>query len=156
MLLPVMRLAGFFIHKSFKGTMTKKTITICGEEVEIFYCAATENGFERMSGKEISVFIPTFKIDENDNLVVEKMPTATNEDYMTLAIAGIVAADTYYDRESKITSKEIIFEATPTECKELLTTIIELRNEWYSVPKAVENTIKKESEEQKPEDPKND
>ena len=84
------------------------------------------------------------------------MPTATNEDYMTLAIAGIVAADTYYDRESKITSKEIIFEATPTECKELLTTIIELRNEWYSAPKAVENTIKKESEEQKPEDPKND
>lgn len=135
--------------------MTEKKITICGKEIDVFYCAATENGFERMSGKEISVFIPTFKKDENDKLVVDKLPEATNEDYMTLAIAGIIAADTYYDREPSITSKQIIFEATPPECKELLTTIIELRNEWYSTPKVVENTIKKESEDQKPEDPKN-
>lgn len=135
--------------------MTEKKITICGKEIDVFYCAATENGFERMSGKEISVFIPTFKKDENDKLVVDKLPEATNEDYMTLAIAGIIAADTYYDREPSITSKQIIFEATPTECKELLTTIIELRNEWYSTPKVVENTIKKESEDQKPEDQKN-
>ena len=155
MLLPVMRLAGFFIHKSFKGTMTKKTITICGKEVEIFYCAATENGFERMSGKQISVFIPTFKKDENDKVVVDKMPEATNEDYLQLAIAGIVAADTYYDRDPSITSKEIIYEAKPQECQELLTAIVELRNEWYSVPKTVEDTITKESDGQKPEEPKN-
>ena len=135
--------------------MTEKKITICGKEIDIFYCAATENGFERMSGKGISVFIPTFKKDEKGNLVVDKLPEATNEDYMTLAIAGIVAADTYYEREPAITSKQIIFEATPTECKELLTTIIELRNEWYSVPKVVDNIIKKESEDQKPEDQKN-
>ena len=150
-----MRLAGFFINKSFKGTMTKKTITICGKEVEIFYCAATENGFERMSGKEISVFVPTFKTNEEGKTVIDNMPEATNEDYLQLAIAGIVAADTYYGREPSITSKEIIYEAKPQECQELLTAIVELRNEWYSVPKTVEDTIKKESDGQKPEESKN-
>ena len=28
--------------------MTSKKITICGKEVELFYCAATENGYERI------------------------------------------------------------------------------------------------------------
>ena len=48
--------------------MTSKKITICGKEVELFYCAATENGYERFSdGKTIGVFIPTFKMDEEGN-----------------------------------------------------------------------------------------
>ena len=135
--------------------MTKKTITICGKEVEIFYCTATENGYERMSGKQINVFVPTFKKNEKGETVIDKLPKATNEDYLTLAIAGIVAADSYYERESAITSKEIIYEAEPKDVKELITTIIDLRNEWYAVPKVVEESARKESEDQKPEDPKN-
>ena len=135
--------------------MTKKTITICGKEIEIFYCAATENGYERMSGKQINVFVPTFNKNEKGETVIDKLPEATNEDYLTLAIAGIVAADSYYERESSITSKEIIYEAEPKDVQELITTIIDLRNEWYSVPKVVEESVKKESEDQKPEDPKN-
>lgn len=146
MLLPVMRLAGFFINKSFKGTMTKKTITICGKEVEMFYCAATENGYERMSGKQISVFVPTFKTNEEGKTVIDKLPETTNEDYLQLAIAGIVAADYYYEREPSITSKDILYDATPTEMANLITSIVELRAEWYSIAKVVEDQLKEDSD----------
>lgn len=137
--------------------MTSKKITICGKEVELFYCAATENGYERLSGgKTISVFIPTFKMDEEGNQVIDKLPEATNEDYMLLAMAGIVAADTYYKREAVIKSEDILYDATPTERRLLIETIVELRNEWYEVPKIVNEIIRKENAKAKAdEQPKN-
>ena len=126
--------------------MTSKKITICGKEVELFYCAATENGYERMSGgKTIGVFIPTFKTDKNGNQVIDKMPEATNEDFLLLAIAGIVAADTYYKRDASINSEDILYDATPTERRLLIDTIIELRNEWYEVPKIIAEITRKEN-----------
>ena len=129
--------------------MTKKTITICNKEVEIFYCTATENGYERMSGKEISVFVPTFKTDENGQQVIDQLPEATNEDYLYLALSGIVAADTYYDRDATITTKERLYEAKPAERNELVKTIIELRREWYDIPKIVADIVKRENEKAK-------
>ena len=137
--------------------MTSKKITICGKEVELFYCAATENGYERISdGKTIGVFIPTFKMDEEGNQVIDQLPAATNEDYLLLAIAGIVAADTYYKREAVINSEDILYKATPTERRLLFDTILELRNEWYEVPKIINEIMRKENAKVKPdEQPKN-
>jgi hypothetical protein len=137
--------------------MTSKKITICGKEVELFYCAATENGYERISdGKTIGVFIPTFKMDEEGNHVIDQLPAATNEDYMLLAMAGIVAADTYYKREAVIKSEDILYDATPTERRLLIETIVELRNEWYEVPKIIAEITRKENAKAKAdEQPKN-
>ena len=137
--------------------MTSKKITICGKEVELFYCAATENGYERISdGKTIGVFIPTFKMDEEGNQVIDQLPAATNEDYMMLAMAGIVAADTYYKREAVINSEDILYNATPTERRLLIDTILELRNEWYEVPKIINEIMRKENAKVKAdEQPKN-
>lgn len=137
--------------------MTSKKITICGKEVELFYCAATENGYERISdGKTIGVFIPTFKMDEEGNHVIDQLPAATNEDYLLLAIAGIVAADTYYKREAVINSEDILYNATPTERRLLIETILELRNEWYEVPKIITEIMRKENAKVKAdEQPKN-
>ena len=137
--------------------MTSKKITICGKEVELFYCAATENGYERISGgKTISVFFPTFKSDDDGNQVVDQLPAATNEDYLLLAIAGIVAADTYYKRDAVINSEDILYNATPTERRLLIDTILELRNEWYEVPKIINEIMRKENAKVKAdEQPKN-
>jgi hypothetical protein len=137
--------------------MTSKKITICGKEVELFYCAATENGYERISdGKTIGVFIPTFKMDEEGNQVIDQLPAATNEDYIMLAMAGIVAADTYHKREAVINSDDILYNATPTERRLLIDTILELRNEWYEVPKIIAEIIHKENAKVKAdEQPKN-
>jgi hypothetical protein len=137
--------------------MTSKKITICGKEVELFYCAATENGYERISGgKTIGVFIPTFKMDEEGNQVIDQLPAATNEDYIMLAMAGIVAADTYHKREAVINSEDILYNATPTERRLLIDTILELRNEWYEVPKIINEIMRKENAKVNPdEQPKN-
>lgn len=129
--------------------MTQKEITICGQEIKMLYCAATENGFERITQKSTAVFVPTFGKDGKGEIVVTAPPTATTEDYLSLAIAAIVAAYSYNDEEPPIESKTILYEATPDEVKLLLNTIIELRNEWYGVPKIVEDTLKKEAEAQK-------
>lgn len=129
--------------------MKQKKIEICGCEVELFYCAATENGFERLSGKLIDVFLPILAKNDEGKTVVAGMPPATNEDYMMLAIAGIAAADSFNERELVITSKDILYKATPAERTLLVDTIMELRNEWYEIPKIVNDTIDKEHEDEK-------
>ena len=130
--------------------MKQKKIEICGREVELFYCAATENGFERLSGKLIDVFLPILAKNDEGKMVVAGMPPASNEDYMMLAMAGIAAADSYHEvAEPTITSREILYEATPAERTKLVDAIMELRNEWYEIPKVVGDAIDKEHEEEK-------
>jgi hypothetical protein len=124
--------------------MTQRKITICGKEIDIFYCAATEKGFEQMSDKTISVFWPTFKQNEQGETVLDQMPTAKTGDYLYLAIAGIVAADTYFDRKG-IDTNDILFNATPEERNLLVQTIAELRDEWYGIPKVVADAVAKEN-----------
>ena len=125
--------------------MTQRKITICGKEVDIFYCAATEKGFETMTDKTVAVFWPTFKQNEQGETVLDQMPTAKTGDYLYLAIAGIVAADTYYKREATIDTNDILFNATPEERNLLVQTIAELRDEWYGIPKVVADAVAKEN-----------
>lgn len=137
--------------------MTQKKITLCGKTVELIYCTATENGFELISPNTINVFVPTFGKDKEGNDVIIEPARATVGDFITLAVAAIVAAYTRKGQEPPVTSEEILYDITPQERNELLTAIIELRNEWYAVPKSVEETLKKENEAAKGEgeEPKN-
>lgn len=136
--------------------MTEKKINICGKEVCMIYCTATENNYEEMSGgKSISVFVPTFKKDNAGNDIIDEPAKATIGDYVTLALAAIVAYYSKKKEEMPISAEDVLFETTPSERNDLLSSIVELRNEWYSVPKIVEETIKKETDGQKAEDPKN-
>jgi hypothetical protein len=124
----------------------EKKITLNGQEVSMIYCTATENGYERLAEKSINVFFPTFGKDEEGNDIITEPATAKTEDFIVLAIAAIVA---YYSRAKKdvpVDSDYILYDATPQERTDLLTAIIELRTEWYTVPKVVEETIRKESE----------
>ena len=113
------------------GTMKSKTITLCGKEVEVIYCAATETGFEKLRDKSMEVFAPS------DNIV------ATTEDYIALGIAGIIAAYTRRGEDAPVTSSDILYDATPTEVQTLIVTILELRNEWYQVPAVVKPESKR-------------
>ena len=54
--------------------MQTKEITLCGQQVKLIYCAASENGFEDLSGKSI-----------ND------IDFAKAKDMMNLAVACIIA-----------------------------------------------------------------
>lgn len=135
--------------------MTERTITICGHKVAMIYCAATENGFETIADKKISVFIPTFGKDDDGNDIIVEPAQATIGDYITLAVAAIIAAYTRKGQEPPITANDILYEATPQERNLLLTTVSELRNEWYQVPKAVAETLENETDKHQDGDGKN-
>ena len=118
--------------------MKIKTITLCGQEVGIGYCAATETGYETMSGQSISVFYPQG----------DEPPKATTEDYIRLAIAGIIAYYARWGGEAPIDLKNLIYDASPADITTMLTAIVELRNEWYQVPAVVEPEPAAETEEE--------
>lgn len=108
--------------------MKHQTITLCDKEVGIAYCAATETGYETMSGKSISVFYPQG----------DEPPKAKTEDYIQLAIAGIIAYYARWGGEVPIDIKNIIYDAAPADITTMLTAIAQLRNEWYQLPAVVE------------------
>jgi hypothetical protein len=43
-----------------------------------------------------------------------------------------------------ITSKDLLYEATPAERTQLVQAIMDLRNEWYDIPKLVSDALEKE------------
>ena len=98
----------------------EKTITICGKEVKMRYCAAAETGFEQMSGKSIG-----------------DIDFMKQEDLIRLSVAAIVAA--YFRDEAKapITDEDIILDAKPKELIEMFKVLLELRAAWYEIPAVV-------------------
>ena len=128
--------------------MTEKTITICGKDVKIRYCAATETGFEQMSGRGIEVFSPTFGKDKEGNTIIKEKPEAVMDDYLKLGASAIVAAYLKDGKEPPISADEILFEASPQDISTLITEVVNLRNEWYVIP----NVVKPEMEEKEGED----
>ena len=134
--------------------ISEKTITICGKEVNMRYCAAAETGYESLTGKPSTVFSPIVKERNADGKpTAVEPPVAATDDYLKLAIAAIVAAYARKDEEAPITAEEILYDATPKEITELLTCVVTLRNQWYSIPDVVPAT---ETDEQpKDDDEKN-
>ena len=96
---------------------TEKNITICGKDVKIRYCAATETGFERLAEKSIS-----------------EIDFSKQEDLIRLAMSAVIAAYERDGQEAPITSKDILFDAKPDELIELFKSVLELRVNWYNVP----------------------
>lgn len=123
--------------------LKEKTITICGKEVRMCYCAATEIGYEGLSNKSISVFTPTpIDWDAEGKPVKFDPPAATTEDYIMLALSAIIAAYAKDNEQAPITDADIMYDATPQEVSELLKTVAILRMEWYKVPDVVKPEFK--------------
>jgi hypothetical protein len=126
--------------------MTEKTITICGKQVKMRYCAATEIGYEKLSDKSSAIFVPEVIKDENGTITDVKQ-NATLSDFVQLAIAGIIAAYDSDNDDAPVTAKQILNEAAGNEVSKMVTTIVELRNDWYSVPNVAANDYVEEQEE---------
>lgn len=119
----------------------ERTINICGQEVRMRYCAATETGFEALSGKKIEIFTPTvLKYDEHGKPVKIEPPKASSDDYIKLAMSAIVSAYARNNEEPPITADAIIYDANPQEVTLLLTTVIQMRAEWYQLPATIPAT----------------
>lgn len=115
----------------------EKTINILGYDgVRMRYCAATETGFERLTGKTISIFLP--KTQNVNGEVTTTAPEAATIDYITLAMAGIIAAYARINEEAPIDLDALLYEARPEDIVLLITTICELRNDWYKIPAVIQ------------------
>ena len=136
--------------------MTEKTITICGKDVTILYCAATETGYERLAQKGIDVFLPTFgpNPDKPEETIMTAPPTANTEDYLQLAIAAIVAASESKKQEVPISADDLLYQASKQEVTALITAVIELRTEWYGLSKVISDSAMKPAEVEDPDDKK--
>ena len=119
---------------------TEKSIQICGKTVLMRYCAATETGYEKISGKSSAIFVPEIEKDEEGN-IKEVKRNATTEDFIILAVAAIIAAYQRKHETAPVTADDIIYEANPEEVAELIKTVIELRNEWYNIPSVVNTNV---------------
>lgn len=125
---------------------TEKNIQICGKQVTMRYCAATETGYEKISGKSSAIFVPDIEKDEEGKIINIK-PKAMTEDFIILAVAAIIAAYQRKGENAPITADDIIYEANPSEVEELIKTIVKLRNEWYKIPDVVKVEDNKTEEE---------
>lgn len=111
----------------------------------MIYCAATENGYEDMSGHSIDVFSPTIGQDDNGKLIVTEPAKARHKDFMMLAFAAIIAAYVSKGEEVPFDIDKFLYEATAEDVATLKTAIVELRAEWYHVNKVVEDLLNSES-----------
>lgn len=130
--------------------MAERTLKIGNQDVRMMYCTASETGYENMSGKSVEVFMVRTMYDDDGKQIGFEPPLATLSDYITLAMASIVAAYAAKDQEPPINSNYVLFEATAEEAKLLVDTVAELRAEWYHIPDVV-----KTDKQDKDEKPKN-
>lgn len=127
----------------------EKTIKICGKDVTLRYCAATETGYEQMASKSITVFRP-IPVTNDKGEVVELNPGPANTyDYLLLVVSAIIAAYEYHGQEQPVTTKDILYNTTPNEVKLMIETIVELSAEWYKVSSVVEPEMEADGESQK-------
>lgn len=125
-------------HYKLRTMNNEKTITICGKEVKLLYCAATENGYEQLAKKSIG-----------------EIDFSKQEDLLRLSVAAIIAAYQRDKQESPIESQDILYDAKPKDIIELFKAVLEARAAWYDVPLILEESIKAEKDYQSDEAPKN-
>ena len=130
----------------------RRTITItrkneAGEieqaEVKLLYCAASETGFQTLSGETMEVFTPELEKNDEGKFIIKALPKATDMNYIQLAMACIIAAYECDGEEPPIKSEDLLYHASREEVQNLVTTVLQMRNEWMQVP----STIKPEMEE---------
>ena len=108
--------------------MNKKEVTICGQPIKVMYCAASENGFEDLSGKSFQDFNFT-----------------SNKDLLNLSIACIVASYAEEGIDAPISGKDLLYKATPQELANLYKTVLELLKEWYGLNEVIARQLEEEA-----------
>ena len=129
--------------------MITKEITLCGKQVTIGYCFATELGFRTNANEEIEDFIIE---------VVEAFQKQSQMPDINKCIYLIYAAMlAYYESEKQkapISAEDMMYYMQPLELGAALAIIVNMRDDFYKTPKG-EPDDKPKSEEEKKDDEKN-
>lgn len=122
--------------------MKKKAITICGKEVTLAYCYATEISYKMLSDEDINDFFKNAGERLSDNTMPDPYKT------IFLILAAMTA---YYESKGEkapIEDKDLMYHASPEDVGTALGTVIALRSEFYHLPKG-ENDDKQEDGDEK-------
>ena len=108
--------------------MITKEITICGKQVTLAYCYATEISYKILSDEDII----DFGQEVIEKIQHEQMPDIRKTIFLILA-----AMNVYYESKGEkapVSDKELMYECTPQEIGQALGVIIGLRSQFYHVP----------------------
>ncbi len=118
-------------------------------DVKMLYCAASETGYQSLSGNTMDVFFPTFDKDENGDIIVKEPAKATDMDYIQLSTACIVAAYERDNQDPPISANDIIYSASRAEIIDMIKTVMEMRAEWVAIPSTIEKEMEEKGEGQR-------
>ena len=121
--------------------MIKKEITLCGKQIHIAYCYATEISFKILTDEDINDYMQ----EAYSVIQAERMPDIDKS--VKLILSAITAYYESKEEEPPIGSKELLYESTPTEIGNALGVILGMRVEFYYVPQGEPSTQEKTSEE---------
>lgn len=108
--------------------MITKEITICGKQVTLAYCYATEISYKVLSDEDII----NFGQEVIEKIQHEQMPDIRKTIFLILA-----SMNAYYESKGEkapVSDKELMYECTPQEIGQALGVIIGLRSQFYHVP----------------------
>jgi len=126
--------------------MITKEVTICGKQVMLSYCYATEISYKVLADENIDVFMGEVGVA----LTNETMPDVKKS--IMLILASMMSYYEFKDENAPLTDKELMTNTTPGELGNAVGVIVGLRHQFYYVPKDEQD---KANEEKKDEEPKN-
>ena len=109
--------------------MLQKEITLCGRQVTLAYCYATEIAYKDLSDENIADYIKE---------AVACIQKETDPDVKRTIYAILACMLAYYQsrgEEAPLTDTELMNEAKPAELGTAIFTIIGMRMDFYHVPK---------------------
>ena len=108
--------------------MITKEITICGKQVTLAYCYATEISYKILSDEDIIDF---------GQEVIEKIQREQMPDIRKTIFLILASMNAYYESKGEkapVSDKELMYECSPQEIGQALGVIIGLRSQFYHIP----------------------
>ena len=108
--------------------MITKEITLCGKQVTLAYCYATEIAYKDLSNEDMLDYAKH---------AVEAIQAQRDPDIKRTIFTILACMMAFYEDADKapVKDSDIMKDATPVEIGTAMLTILSIRNEFYHVPK---------------------
>lgn len=129
--------------------MKTKEVTICGKQVTLAYCYATEIAYKDIADEDMIDFIhhAIESVQNQKDPDVKRTIIAIHSCIFAFADANTPDGQ---DVVTPVTLKQMMKEMSPSEMGIALFAILDLRKQFYKVSKEDEAEIKKETSEENP------
>jgi hypothetical protein len=108
--------------------MITKEVTICGKQVTLAYCYATEIAYKNLCNEDMFDYIKH---------AIESIQAERDPDIEKTIYAIIASMMAYYEEKDKapIKDTDLMKEAKPVEIGTAMLAILSMRTEFYNIPK---------------------